>query len=147
MVKKTCEFGKKKRVDLMLKNWPPSKKTFVHELGPPVNVRELTRTQANGVWLKSRRAYKVRELSHVAWLNSRRELSHVAWLNSRRGTTGKHAGREQKLQGESKNLHIYSFFLFFLDQQNLTRVMHPIYLSISAPPCCYIFNLTNHINS
>ena len=146
MVKKSVKFGKK-TCGLNAENLTTVQKTFVFQLWPPANVRELTRTLASGVWLKSRRAYKVRELSHVAWLNSRRELSHVAWLNSRRGTTGKHAGREQKLQGESKNLHIYSFFLFFLDQQNLTRVMHPIYLSISAPPCCYIFNLTNHINS
>ena len=32
----------KKRVDWMLKNWPPSKKTFVLQLWPPANVRDLT---------------------------------------------------------------------------------------------------------
>ena len=73
----------------MLKTWPKwEKKTFVLQLWPPANVRELTRAHASGGWLKSRRAYNVRE------------LSHAAWLNSRKGIKENHDGREQKVLGE-----------------------------------------------
>ena len=53
-------------------------------------MRELTRAHASGAWLKSRRAYNVRE------------LRYVAWVNSRRGIFGNHAGRECFVLGKSK---------------------------------------------
>jgi len=81
----------KKHVDWMLKNWPQSKKTFVLQLWPPANVRKLTRAHARGAWLKSRRAYNVRE------------LRHAAWLNSRKGIFGNHVGRECFVLGEEQN--------------------------------------------
>jgi len=60
---------------------------------------ELTRAHASGAWLKSRRAYNVRE------------LSHALWLKSRRGTTGKLAGCEQKLQGGEQKSFLTSVLL------------------------------------
>jgi len=57
-------------------------------------MRELTRAQASAAWLKSRRTYKVRE------------LSHIVWLNSRKGITGNYVGREQNVLGEEQK----SFF-------------------------------------
>ena len=73
----------------MLKTWPPSKKRLFLQLWPPANVRELTHAHACGAWLKSRRDYKVRE------------LSHAAWLNSRKGIFGKATGRECFVQGRA----------------------------------------------
>ena len=87
LVKKTCRFNVEKLSTVQ--------KTFVHELRPPANVRELTRAQGSGAWLKSRKAYKVRE------------LSHAAWLNSHKGLTGNHVGREQNVQGEEHDSYIY----------------------------------------
>ena len=56
--------------ELNVEKLTKDQKTFVLQLWPLTNVRELTRAHDSGAWLKSRRAYNVRELSHAAWLNS-----------------------------------------------------------------------------
>ena len=63
-----------KSCKLNVENLTKDQKTFVLQLWPPANVRELTRAQASSAWFKSHKAYKMRELSHEAWL----------WFNSRR---------------------------------------------------------------
>jgi len=81
VVKKRVKFGKK-MCGLNVEILTTVQKTFVLQLWPPANVRELTRAHANGARLKSRRTYNVRE------------LRHDAWVNSRRGIFGNHSGRE-----------------------------------------------------
>ena len=68
-----------KMCKLNVENLTKVEKTFVLQLWPPANVRELTRAHASGAWLKSHRAYNVHELRHAAWLNSRRGIfeNHV----------------------------------------------------------------------
>jgi hypothetical protein len=83
LIKKTCSLNVEKLTTVQ--------KMFVHELRPPANVRELTRAQTSGAWLKSRKTYKVRE------------LSDATWLNLRKGITGNHVGREQNVLGEEQN--------------------------------------------
>ena len=83
-----------KTYKLNVENLTKVRKTFVLQLWPPTNMRELTCAQASGAWLKSRRAYNVCE------------LSHAAWLNSRRGIFENNVGREQNVPGEKQKSNL-----------------------------------------
>lgn len=49
----------------------------------------------------------VRDLSHAYIYYKVRGLSHAAWLNSHKGIKGKHVGREQKVQREEQKSNNY----------------------------------------
>jgi len=91
VVKKSCKIGKNTCI-LNVEKLTKYQKMFVLQLWPPTNVRKLTHAHVSGTWLKSRTTHKVHELSHEAWLNSRKSI--IVFL----------AGCERKVQGESKIL-------------------------------------------
>jgi len=91
VVKKRVKFGKK-TCGLNVEKLTTVQKTFVLQLWPPANVRELIRAHANGAWLKSRRAYNVRELSQ------QRDLTHAGVQHEYM------LGASKNCKGESKNL-------------------------------------------